>query len=953
MNKHFILRPNHYLTLCLRLAILVLIFQQSIDAQFYFFGRNKVQYEKLDWKVLKTEHFDIYYYNETEQLAEIGGHFAEEIFAELKIKLNHVVTRRVPLIFYNTHIHFQQTNTTSGFIPEGVGGFFEFIKGRVVIPSTGSLKDFKHVIRHELVHVFMTNKVFRVLTDHRIPNDALPPLWFVEGIAEFLSTEIDDQAEMVMRDAVLNNYFVSLEDISQIYGTFLMYKEGQSFLKFVHDTYGEEKIPLMLDNFWMYSNFKKVISYIIGKSIEDIDSEWLLYLKKKYFPLLENKVPMENGARKITDFGFNFSPVSYQKDKEKMIYLVANRDGYSSLYKMKLLPKSFNEENDYDNPELVIRGEKTEELETFHLFQNSIDISIDGQIAFVTKAGGTDVLHLYSIDDNDIVKTLRKENLLNIISPKFSRDGKKIVFQAVDSKGFSDLFVYFISTDSLLRLTNDYFDDKEPTFSADETNIIFSSDRTSGVYERKYNLFTLDLQSYHINYLTYLNADVHSPIVSPNKKSLIFTCNEDGVRNIYSLELNEFAPARRIKRISNFMTSAFSPRFYDDSTLVFSGFEKFSFNLYKLEMNKSGEELFIEMTENFPSKETKWYAKKIISKIERKNYNYDKEYTLDYAQSQVSTDPIFGTRGGAVLSLSDLLGDDNYFFLLYNTANVQSDFLKSFNVVLQRINLSDRSNYGYGVFHFSGRRYDIRDTDEYFFERSFGGFFLLNFPISKFQRLETSVSLVNSDKEVITGVIERKALLVSNTLSWVMDNSLWGPSGPLDGIRARLLLGYTGDIKYSNVNYFTLIADYRQYFRLSFRSAFAFRSALFYNEGKEARRYFMGGSWDLRGWPRWSIRGEKLWLSSLELRFPLIDEIRLRFPFFGLGFFGIRGALFADAGGAWDTDYRSTLGSVGGGIRFNLFGILVLRYDVGKKIENNFSSFQKGLFYQFFFGWDF
>jgi len=946
-SKHFTLN------LYIHFIFLFLVLQPSAEAQFYFFGRNKVQYEKFDWKVLKTEHFDIYYYNETEQLAEIGGHIAEEAYSELKVRLNHILTRRVPLIFYNTHIHFQQTNTTPGFIPEGVGGFFEFIKGRVVIPSTGSLNDFKHVIRHELSHVFMTNKVYRVLTDHRIPNDALPPLWFVEGIAEYLSTDVDDQAEMVMRDAVLNNYFVPLENIFQIYGSFLMYKEGQSFLEFVEAKYGKEKIPLMLDNFWMYTNFNKVISYTLGKSIEEIDSEWLLNLKKKYFPLVADKTPIENDAKRITNFGFNFSPVPHQKDGEKLIYFIGNRDGYSSLYRMKYAEKNFDDMDDYDDPELVIRGEKTEELESFHLFQNSIDISTAGQIAFVTKAGGTDVLHLFSINENEIVKTLRRENLLNIVSPKYSIDGKKIVFQAVDQKGFSDLFVYDVTTDSLLRLTNDYYDDKEPIFSEDGTRIIFSSDRTSGIYEKKYNLFTIDLQTFRIKYLTYLNADFHSPIISFDKKYLMFTCDEDGVRNIYSMELNGNIPQKRIKRISNFITGVFNPRFYDDSTMVFSGFEKFSFNLYKFNLNEPGEESSIVMEEDFPSKESKWHAEKIISEIERKNYNYDKEYTLDYAQSQVSTDPIFGTRGGAVLSLSDLLGDDNYFFLIYNTANVQSDFLKSFNIALQRINLSDRSNYGYGVFHFSGNRYDIRDTDEFFFERSFGGFFLLNFPISKFQRLETSVSLVNSDKEVITGIIERKALLLSNTISWVLDNSLWGPSGPLDGIRARLLLGYTGDIKFSNVNYFTVIADYRQYFRLSFRSALAFRSALFYNEGKEARRYFMGGSWDLRGWPRWSIRGEKLWFSSLELRFPLIDEIRIRFPFFGLGFFGIRGALFADAGSAWDTNYRSTLGSVGGGIRFNLFGVLVLRYDVGKKIENNLKNFQDGLFYQFFFGWDF
>ena len=115
----------------------------------------------------------------------------------------------------------------------------------------------------------------------------------------------------------------------------------------------------------------------------------------------------------------------------------------------------------------------------------------------------------------------------------------------------------------------------------------------------------------------------------------------------------------------------------------------------------------------------------------------------------------------------------------------------------------------------------------------------------------------------------------------------------------------------------------------------------------------MGGSWDLRGWPRWSIRGEKLWISSMEFRFPLIDQLSIKFPFFGLGFFGIRGAAFFDAGGAWDTKYNSTLGSIGGGLRMNLFGAIVFRYDIGKKIENNFKQFQPKLFYQFFFGWDF
>jgi outer membrane protein assembly factor BamA len=201
--------------------------------------------------------------------------------------------------------------------------------------------------------------------------------------------------------------------------------------------------------------------------------------------------------------------------------------------------------------------------------------------------------------------------------------------------------------------------------------------------------------------------------------------------------------------------------------------------------------------------------------------------------------------------------------------------------------------------------------------------------------------------------LARRALFLSNTISFTHDNSLWGPSGPMDGSRFNVGLAYTSDIQYSHASYYSIIADYRQYFRIAQRSAYAMRWWLFYNDGREARRFFMGGSWDLRGYPRWSLRGKNLWLTSHELRFPFIDQLAVRFPFGGLTFVGFRGALFFDAGNAWDDRYLETLGSIGGGLRLNLGGILVLRYDIGKRIEKNFSRFQGGLFHQFFFGWDF
>ncbi len=110
------------------LILILLLSSTDIFSQFFYFGRNKVQYREFEWKVLHTKHFDIYYYGDMLRMAEIGSYYAEEVYDELKVELNQVVTRRVPLIFYNTTIDFQQTNTTPGLIPDGVGGFFEFLK---------------------------------------------------------------------------------------------------------------------------------------------------------------------------------------------------------------------------------------------------------------------------------------------------------------------------------------------------------------------------------------------------------------------------------------------------------------------------------------------------------------------------------------------------------------------------------------------------------------------------------------------------------------------------------------------------------------------------------------------------------------------------------------------------------------------------------------------------------
>ncbi|MFA6456108.1 MAG: hypothetical protein WCW40_04740 [Bacteroidota bacterium] len=932
------------------IALLFLI-AIPLTAQFYYFGHNKVQYTDFDWQILHTEHFDIYYYPEMKELAQQGAYFAEEVYKQLESKFNHSLSHRVPLIFYSSHLHFEQTNTTGGFIPEGVGGFFEFLKGRVVIPADGSLLRFRHVIRHQLVHVIMHSKISRVLVDHRLPQDRVPPLWFTEGLAEVWSTDADDQSEMLIRDAMLNNYIVPIQNMESIYGTFLMYKQGQYILKFIEETYGEEKLMLLMENFWRSTSFNEIMKATIGKNFKELDEEWIYAFKKRYYPVLAFSDFTSRVSTVVVKKGFNTKPVFFRNDSIREIYFIGNHTGYTSIYTVNLDGKTEEE----CEPHVVLEGEKSNDFEAFHVFQSKMDISKDGTLAFVTKKGETDALHLYDVKKKELLRTFQFPDLVVYASPNWSPDNKLITFAASDKSGKMDIYTFDVPREQLRRLTNDSYDDRDPVWSPDGGHIIFSSDRSEINGVSRYNLFQLDIDTRSIMYVTYSTNNYYSPSFSPDGAYVTFTSNIDSAQNIWALPSSQIGQrTSTITKMTHFTGAAFDPQWTDDNEVLFTAFENYSFRVYTL----SNASAIIDSSDkkfqmSLPSAVALWQPKSVLADTTVKFERYQGEYSLDVAQSQVSNDPIFGTSGGAAVAVSDLLGNDQYYFLLYNNAQSSDEFLESFNLAVTRVSLGQRMNYATGIFHFTGRRYDLTDPDLYYFERNFGGYFVLSYPLSKFQRIEAGISFSNSDKDNYISFRPRKALILSNSFTFVHDNSLWLQTGPIDGSRFLTTVAYTQDVQYGNVGYYTAIADYRMYNRISERTSLASRFTVMMNEGEEARRFFMGGSWDLRGWPRWSIRGKKLWLMSHEFRFPFIDQLAIKFPFANFGLGSFRAAAFFDTGSAWDKKYYSTIGSIGTGLRWNIGGLFVLRYDVGKRITDNFKKLQTGLFYQFFFGWDF
>src|SRR3954454_9679802 len=173
----------------------------SSTASAQYFGRNKVQYKKLDFQVLKTEHFDIYYYPEEREGIDVAARMAERWRARLGRLLRHELSGRQPLVLYASHPDFEQTNANQGQPGEGTGGVTEPVRRRIVLPLGGPLADTDHVIGHELVNAFQ----FDMTTKENSPpgqNGAERlPLWFIEGMAEYLSIgPVDPNTAMWMRD---------------------------------------------------------------------------------------------------------------------------------------------------------------------------------------------------------------------------------------------------------------------------------------------------------------------------------------------------------------------------------------------------------------------------------------------------------------------------------------------------------------------------------------------------------------------------------------------------------------------------------------------------------------------------------------------------------------------------------------------------------------------------------
>ncbi|MFO7769400.1 MAG: hypothetical protein R6W82_10665 [bacterium] len=253
----------------------------------FTWNRNKVNWWNLEWRAAQLPRSTLYYYHRAEPAARLAYRMARESDEVLQADYDYDLQtytedKRIPKIIYTSHHTFQQTHTIAQDIPEGLGGFTEFIKGRVVFPYTGSNRDFRHVLEHENAHAHMIHKLKHTFKAHNIHDTSkiMPTLWFSEGLAEFESAgrdpatgehRLDRETEMYIRDAIIHEELPTTREMRLYAGYVRVYKFGHALLQYMGARWGADHVHGMLSNWHHLFPNRNSFNFLRKRDMETYD----------------------------------------------------------------------------------------------------------------------------------------------------------------------------------------------------------------------------------------------------------------------------------------------------------------------------------------------------------------------------------------------------------------------------------------------------------------------------------------------------------------------------------------------------------------------------------------------------------------------------------------------------------------------------------------------------------
>ena len=878
------------------------------------FGQNKITYEQFDWKVYPSPHFDVHYYPEEEIFLEEVVSYAESAYLQISKKLDHELRVRVPLVIYKTHADFEQTNITLSELPQGVAAFAEPIQNRMVLPIDLPPSELYELIAHELAHIFQYSIFYEGYVGRALRSNA--PTWLMEGMASYLAEDEDNLDRMALRDAVVNNILPPVQALNVL--SFLTYRYGHAIFDYMEREHGIEGVRTFIYEFrkvLLTGNIEKAIQEAFGYDVEEFNRRFARYLQKQYLPvLLEKSAPEDYGE----EIGFEkpgiytFSPTV--SPSGELVAALA-----SPKLELDLVVLTAEEGSRVRN---LTKGwtNRYRQLVT-QAFEGKRDLSwspTGDEIAVFARRENTWPLLLYDAIRGRLLREIQLPELTQNGSPAFSPDGKRIAFEG-NRNGVVDLFEVDLATLEVRNLTQDDAFDANPWYAADGRTLLYN--RQLGDAWKIYSVDLSDPQ--RKSQLTFGPTSELQPSLSRDGTRVYFTSDAgpEGIFNIHSLELATGTRRQHTDVIGGcFAPVEMAPR-GGEPQLVFVSYFEGTFRLFRMPLRgdvqpapttrpAGGEAAEPDRDDRVPAGPATAPGRLPVDDApfepplqlrvdEERKRPYRLAWSLEAPSVAVGVADDGTLLTSTVVQFSDLLGD--------HRAQVIAQSVSSFsNLSATYVNLKRRTHWGASIF----------DTRDYFLssfgdareriQRSTGATVFLQYPFSRYYRVDGGVGVLDRSQDFLsrdlagnfffTTVSDRFAI---GRITFTGDTTRYQSFGPFQGKRFSVstLYGHDigSDLEGSLLEY---SADLRTYSQLTRRSLVAWRLAGIYSAGDRESYTSLGGVNQLRGFEFREFFGSRVVWTNLELRFPLVDE--MRFPFGSLR--AIRGFLFADAGAAWFAD---------------------------------------------------
>ncbi len=511
---------------------------RTLRAQDYF-GQNQVHYAQFDWHLLETEHFLIYYYPAERAATMEAARMAERDYARLSRILDHKFIEKKPIVLFASRTDFAQNNVT-GDLGEATGGVTEALRHRMLLNFTGDFGSFEHVLTHEMVHAFQYDVFSHGHAGNGMQTLARvdPPLWYAEGMAEYLSLGASTPfTDAWMRDAALNGTIPAIDEMTDDPDKYFPYRYGHSLWAYIGQRWGDDAIGQIL-RATPSLGVAKAITRETGQSMDALSEEWKEYLQRRYLPAIADLQRIRDIAKPLLNpkqsGGDIFLAPTLSPDGKDVAFLANG----SRLRGQVFIDLWLADAQTGKRIERLVESTTNPNFEELRVLYSQSAFSPDGRkLAFTAQYAGRDVLYVLDVATRKPIARFDELPFESVTSPSWSPDGTRIAFSG-DHGGVTDLCVVNADGTNLQRLTIDKFAELQPAWSPDGATIAFVTDRGPDANFALLRFPKWRIALYHMasGSITLVPGQAGlnlNPQWSPDGRSLAYVSDRAGTANVF------------------------------------------------------------------------------------------------------------------------------------------------------------------------------------------------------------------------------------------------------------------------------------------------------------------------------------------------------------------------------------------------------------------------------------